>query len=303
MIPSFSHHLRAILFALAGFTLWVCGDSCIKLATAYAVPKYEIVAVACVSGMVALWVVTALRGRLAALRPRHRQGLLILGLLITVNYAVWVIGLQHLPLTNFYAVIFMSPLFVSFLASRFLREPMAWPKIAATIVGFIGVLIAVDVLASHDRGSWIGYGLALAGAFIMSLQQLTLRFLADRESRECTAFYPRLGPFVACLAMMPIWGVTSMPLVVWFYAFLIGTLGGIGWLFVAEAYQRAPAATVAPFHYSQIISGAVLGYVLWGDVPSLHLIIGAVLIVAAGIYIALHTHNQRALPDVPEVSV
>jgi drug/metabolite transporter (DMT)-like permease len=74
-------------------------------------------------------------------------------------------------------------------------------------------------------------------------------------------------------------------------------------MFMAQAYKLAPAATVAPFHYSQIITGGLIGYFIWHDVPSLHLLIGAIIIIASGLYIATHARRAgqlaKTLVDVP----
>ena len=62
---------------------------------------------------------------------------------------------------------------------------------------------------------------------------------------------------------------------------------------MAEAYQRAKATIIVPYNYSQIVSSAGVGYLIWGDVPSAHLLVGALLIVVSGIYIAMHARDRE----------
>jgi drug/metabolite transporter (DMT)-like permease len=65
-------------------------------------------------------------------------------------------------------------------------------------------------------------------------------------------------------------------------------LGSFGWVVMSKAYKNAPAAAVAPFHYSQMLMGALLGFLIWGDVPNRYLIGGACIIIASGIYLVRH---------------
>jgi drug/metabolite transporter (DMT)-like permease len=78
-----------------------------------------------------------------------------------------------------------------------------------------------------------------------------------------------------------------------------GFTGGIAWLLMTAAYKHAPAATISPFHYSQIITGALLGYLIWHDVPTLHLMLGGTVIIGSGLYIAAHARKAGKAPLAP----
>lgn len=299
-MKTLSSHFRAILYALAGYSFWVGADSFIKLAGAMAAPKYESIGIAAFSGMVILFVMAGMRGRLANLRPRHFAGLGAMSFFMILTYAFVMLGMRVLPLVNFYSVLFAAPIVVSILASFVFHEKMEWQKIAATFIGFIGVLVAMDIFAARDRGGWIGYGFAFLNMMVAVAMQLLVRFLGERESRESTAFYPRIGPVIACLLAGAILGFQPMTMKEVFCSCMIGALGSLGWFCVAEAYQRAAVSTVAPYQYSQIVTGALLGYALWGDVPTAHLWVGAGIITLAGIYITMHTHRAPVAPEIME---
>jgi drug/metabolite transporter (DMT)-like permease len=64
---------------------------------------------------------------------------------------------------------------------------------------------------------------------------------------------------------------------------------------IAQAYKMAPATTIAPFYYSEIIAGALFGYLIWHSVPPPHLFVGAAIIIAAGVYIVIHTRKAARL--------
>lgn len=112
-------HLRAIALALVGYTGWVCGDTCLKLAGELNVPKSEVMAIAGLSGMLVILGLTALRGEIHRLRPRKPRALLVLGILFSASYGAWLVALKTLSLANLYVVIFMAPMVVAILAVIF----------------------------------------------------------------------------------------------------------------------------------------------------------------------------------------
>ena len=136
-------------------------------------------------------------------------------------------------------------------------------------------------------------------------QQLMLRFLSNHESRESTALYPRVGGVTLGLIAILTLGFQPLTTAGLIYSIGTGSIGGLGWMCMAEAYRRATASTVAPFHYSQIVTGALAGYLIWHDQPTLRLLIGAAIIVSSGVYIATHTRRaderlaRRAPIDMP----
>jgi S-adenosylmethionine uptake transporter len=289
-------HLHAIFFALCGYSCWVTGDTFLKLACELGVPKYEIMTIAGLSGLIVIFLFTLLRGQIGRLRPRKHGALLVFGLLFLINYVAVMMALTHLSLANFYVVYFLAPMIVAILAATFLREPLTIQKIMAIIAGFIGVVVAVN--PTHllsNKGDWIGYGATLVGVCGFVIQMLILRMIGAHENREATAFYPRFSVIFAGLAAALVLGFEPVPLKGIAYCLATGGIGSFGWMAMAHAYKLAPAATVAPFHYSEIIIGAVLGYLIWHDIPSLNLLIGAVIIIASGIYIILHTRKTTTL--------
>ena len=173
----------------------------------------------------------------------------------------------------------------------------------ASIAGFVGVIIAIAPIdLIQTAGDWRGYAAAFAAMLCVTVQMLTLRVLGEKESRECMAFYPRLGPAIGGFTLMVFLGAAPMPFGTTLCALSAGCFGGIGWILVAQAYKLAPAGTVAPFQYFQIVVGTVMGYLIWHDVPSVHLMIGIAIIVLSGIYIVRHAGRvapAAALP--PEI--
>jgi drug/metabolite transporter (DMT)-like permease len=290
------YHVRAILYALAGFTCWVASDTLLKLIGEGPVPKYELMAVSSIGGMTIIAAFTLFRGGIGKLRPNGWKGLFILGLLHLANFSFWIMALTRLPLANLYTVAFLSPIVVSILAAVFLREPITWKHGIAIAAGFVGVVIAVNPvqLLQHANKS-LAYGFVFGSMVLLSVMMLILRILGRSESRECTAFYPRVVILIGSVLATFIVAYKPMTAGIVIVAALSGGAGSLGWLLMAHAYKLAPAATVAPFHYSEIVTGALAGYLIWHDVPSMHVLAGAAIIVSSGIYIITHTRKSPVL--------
>ncbi len=290
------HHLRAIFYALSGFSLWVASDTFLKLTGAMPVPKYEIMAISSIGGMSVILAFSAVRGGIGRLKPRKAGGLILLGCLHVLNFSMWLSALPRLPLANAYSVAFLSPVVVSILAAIFLREHFGWKHGLAIMAGFCGVTIAVNPEhLMHDPRAWLAYGLVFASMITMSFQMLLLRILGPKENRECAAFYPRIVILLAGLVAGLAMGFTPISFKGTLFALISGGVGSLGWLLMAHAYKMAPAALVAPFQYSEIITGIVVGYLIWHDIPTMRVLIGAAVIIASGIYIITHSRRSAAL--------
>jgi drug/metabolite transporter (DMT)-like permease len=295
--PQQKSYARAALFALTGFTGWTVSDALIKLARTDGVPQGQIFLISGLSGMVVIFLLCALRGKIRRLQPHKWPGLLALGLCQWVAYICWLKAIPHLPLANMYVVAFLTPLTVASLAALILKEQLGWKRAVAIVTGFVGVVIAVNplALATGTSAAWTPY-LAVGGNMLgTATQMLILRVVSQKESSECTSFYPRMVILAAGAVSCAASGFTAMKPWVFLAVCASGALGGFGWALMARAYKNAPAAAVAPFHYSQMITGALLGYLIWGDVPTLWLIGGGAIIIASGIYLVRHERRLSRL--------
>lgn len=275
-----------------------------KMAVEIGVPKYEVMSIGGLGGLASLFILTAMRGEMRALRVTYYRPLLFLGLLFFINYIVWVTALAHMPLANFYTVVFLAPTVGAIAAALFLKEKLNLQKILAIVAGFIGVVIAVNPSQIlEDKSDWISYGVSFIGMLIIVCQMMTMRIVGDKISREAIAFYPRIAAVIGGAALALMHGFVMPSALGLTYCLFTGFVGSMGWMFMAHAYKLAPAATVAPFHYSQIITGGLVGYFIWHDVPSLHLLVGAAIIIMSGLYVATHARRAgqlaKTLVDVP----
>ena len=276
----------AIGFAVAGFTFWVLTDTCIKLVGQSALPAYE------VTGFLGLFMALFMaayalgRGEVRALWPDHlgRQTLrscLDLGTNVSV-----VVALRHLSLTLFYILIFLAPIATSAMGAVFLREGLTWRKVVAIVAGFAGVVIAVDPFGSTRQGDWVGFAACMACVAFFSVNMVWSRVLTQTERPESLTFFSGVMMAAGCFVLM-LWHAAPLTARLTGGLIAMGVFCALGSLFFFVALKHTTAATVSQYHYTQLLSGALLGYLIWHTKPTVFMVLGGVLIAASGLYIAV----------------
>jgi drug/metabolite transporter (DMT)-like permease len=174
---------------------------------------------------------------------------------------------------------------IALMAVVFLRERLTPAKIVAIIAGFAGVVVAIDPLDSLTQGDWTGYAAALFSVLCFSGSTVWLRLITQSETSDSIAFFTSVVGAVLCGALMAWHAVRVGPFTLLIlFAMAVFTL--IGNLCNFSALRLTTAATVSQFHYTQIVAGALLGFLIWHDVPALHTVLGAAIIIGSGLYIA-----------------
>jgi len=282
----------AIGFAVAGFTFWVLTDTCIKLVGQSALPAYE------VTGFLGLFMALFMaayalgRGEVHALWPDHlgRQTLrscLDLGTNVSV-----VVALRHLSLTLFYILIFLAPIATSAMGAVFLHEGLTWRKVVAIVAGFAGVVIAVDPFGSTRQGDWVGFAACMACVAFFSVNMVWSRVLTQTERPESLTFFSGVIMAAGCFVLM-LWHAAPLTARLTGGLVAMGVFCALGSLFFFVALKHTTAATVSQYHYTQLLSGALLGYLIWHTKPTVFMVLGGVLIAAAGLYIAVTAPRSR----------
>ena len=269
----------------------------LKLECTDGISQGEMLLVFGISGMIAVFFISAARGVVGNLQPQHWGGLIVIGLCQLIAYVTWMTVLPSLPLANLYVISFLAPMIIACLAAAFLKERMDWRRAAAIIVGFAGVMISINPEnLLKNEGTWEPYIVIFINLVVSSVQMFLLRLVADKERNESTSFFPRLVMIVAGMIWCAKTGFTALSPGVFAALCAQGALGGICWALMAQAYKDAPAIAVAPFEYFQIIAGAFFGYVIWGDKPNAYLFVGSIIIVISGLYLVRHERRiSRAM--------
>ncbi|MEZ5667122.1 MAG: DMT family transporter [Alphaproteobacteria bacterium] len=221
-----------------------------------------------------------------ALWPRVLQGPnlglnLVRGAIPCVAGTLAALAVSITPLDLFTAVSFAAPLVVTALAGPMLGEHPGIRRWAAVIVGFGGILI---IARPWDSSFGAGVLLALAVAFGFAIYQLLTRKLSHGGHPRVMLMQIAVAGFVITSLALPFdW--TAPDGRGWALMVLSGLVhAGSHFSFLA-AFRLAPASTLAPFIYVQIVGAVALGYLMFGDVPDLTTIAGTAVVIGCGIYI------------------
>jgi drug/metabolite transporter (DMT)-like permease len=196
------------------------------------------------------------------------------------------LALRYLQLDEAIAIIFSTPCLVAALSGPLLGEWVRWRRWTAIGVGFLGVL----VVARPGTGAIQPAALLSLAALCYALYSIVTRRLARTDSNETTLFYSNLVGVLALMPVVPfVWTTPTDPLVI---ALMVasGAMGSFGHYLLIAAHRLAPAAVLSPFIYTQIVQVIILGYLVFGDVPSRWTLLGSAIVVASGLYIL---HRER----------
>ena len=191
-------------------------------------------------------------------------------------------ALQFLPLTVVSAIMFSSPVVVCFLSVSVLREQVQPWRWGVIILGFIGVLIVVRPFGTAFHPAML---MIIYNAIALALYSIMTRRLSGVVAVETMQFYMGL---VGTLLLLPfaIWTWTQ-PESVWGMIVLIslGVLGWAGHQLLTNAHRFGTANQLMPFTYSFLLFVEIWGYLLFGTVPDFGTILGAAVIMCAGLII------------------
>ncbi|WP_210484739.1 DMT family transporter [Microvirga antarctica] len=243
------------------------------------------------------------RDLINSVRTNNVRGHFKRGLIGTMGMYLSFAALSFLPLPDSIAIGYASPLIVVVLAALVLKEKVRIYRWTAVAIGFVGVLIMLSPYLSPamfvgglTSGPTIGAAAALAGAFCSAGAMIQVRRLTATERTGAIVFYFFiLASFLSLLTLPFGW---QMPDRTDLLLFVVGgTLGGIGQILVTESYRHADTSIIAPFEYTSMIWALLIGWIAFGDLPALTVIVGGLIVAATGLFIIWREHRlglQRA---------
>jgi len=224
------------------------------------------------------------------LRTRNPMGHVWRGLIGSTAMAMSFAGLAVLPLSEVKAIQYAMPIFVVLLAAAMLGERIRVVRITAVAMGLAGVLVILwprlTAFTGGDVDTRLAFGalIVLAGSFFAALAQIFVRRLVETEETAAIVFWFSMTATGLSLFTAPFgWVVPSAGAA----AALVGAgvLGGVGQILLTSAYRYGDAGIVAPFEYASILFAIAIGFVWFGEVPTLEMVLGAALVIAAGVLI------------------
>ncbi len=273
-------NLRGAIFGLAAMALYCLYDVTIK----FLGPDYSTLQILFCAGLVfvPLILVQSWMTRAGSLRPRLPLWTALRVVVALANGVIGAYAFSVLPLAQCYAVFFLMPLMISALAVPALGEPMDLGRGLAIVLGFGGVLIALQPGGQTELG--LGHLAAFTAAALGAVNYVILRKTGGIETPGVLLLYPAAAQLIAVgLAMPALW--VPMTAGHWLLTSLMGLEVFLGGLLIIAAYRSAPAIIVAPMQYSQIIWAGLLGWLLFDESMTLAMIAGISIIIAAGLFI------------------
>ena len=216
------------------------------------------------------------------LRTRHPVLQAGRGALLACGTFTNFLALQHLQLAETMAIFLASPMVITALAGPILGEWAGWRRWLAVVIGFVGVLVVAR--PGTEAFQWpILY--SVASLMCASLYFLVTRMMTATETDESMIVYSGLVPAVLLSPVLFLYG--EWPGLSLELALLVslGVYGSVGHLFVIKAHRIAPAPSIAPAVFSQVIWMIALGLIVFGQWPDGWTLVGIAVIVASGLYI------------------
>ncbi len=278
------HPLRGILLMLAAVLCFALLDATAKhLSQSFPVPMLVWSRYTFHFLIMLVFLAPSMRWKLVSTQRPAMQVIRALMLVGTTGFAM--AAFRHLPLAETTALIFVTPLMVALLAGPFLGEkfrPLHW---SVSIFGFLGALL---IARPGGALNLTGIMLVLGAAVCYSIYQIQTRLLSPTEGTLTMLFYTALVGTVSMTLAAPLyWGG---PLPGWTEALMIASLGiygGTGHFLLTKAFRMAPATTLSPFLYVQLIWATLLGWMVFGHWPDSTTLVGMAIIATSSITLAL----------------
>ena len=201
-------------------------------------------------------------------------------LLALVEGTTFVVAFQYLPLADTHAVAAASPLMVVALSAPMLGERIGPHRWGSVIAGLAGVMLIIRPGFAHV--SWPLF-IPLLGALLWALYQVMVRYLAREDRPETTLLWSAFVGLAAISFIAP-WQFRWPGAAAWALLAGVGLLGSLAHYALIRALDYADASAVQPHGFTLLVWAALLGWLVFGDVPSVWTVAGACIVVVSGLY-------------------
>jgi drug/metabolite transporter (DMT)-like permease len=271
---------------LAGISLFSVNDALGK----WLLDTYSVAELLLVRSAVALLLMAPFirRTGIAAFAAAPMRGLQIVRVVLsTLEVVMFFWAVSYLPLADTVTFYLAGPIYVTALSVMLLGEQVGWRRWTAVLVGFLGVLLALRPSAATFTLPAL---IALTGSIFFAASMIVTRMLRDTSNTvlvtgqmvatllfgAVTAPFAWVMPSARDFALMSLFGVVSI----------------LALACVNLSLKLAAASVVVPYQYTLIVWAIMLGYAVFGDVPDLLTLLGAAVIISAGLYIFWREQGQ-----------
>ena len=237
-------------------------------------------------------VMLPVRGR-AMLRTAHPKFQCLRGVLLLTSSALAFFSLKYMPVGEFTAVVMITPLVITLLASLQLGERVSRLRWALVAGGFVGTLV---IIRPGDEGfDWallLPVGLVVSNAWF---QILTSRLVKTEDPVTMQFYTGWVGTLIASAALPFFWTKLDSA-TLWASLVFMGVMGTVGHFVMILAYAKAPVSTLTPFLYAQIAFAMIGGWLVFSHVPDQWSVLGMALIAFCGAAGAWLTVRESRIP-------
>ena len=211
--------------------------------------------------------------------------------LLFVAIALWCYGASKVELTLITTLSFTVPLFVLPLASIILKEKIGAQRWIATLCGFAGI-VAVAHPANISAILPV-LALIISCIFFASLDVINKKIII-RESMLNMLFYSACGTALISLPFaLYVW--TELALLDYLYLAILGIGSNLILFFILKAFSCTEVSSLSPFRYTELIVSAFMGYIIFNEIPSSSLIVGAIIIICSTLAVSYYEVNKAKL--------
>jgi drug/metabolite transporter (DMT)-like permease len=230
------------------------------------------------------------RRGLAVFATSKAKAHLMRGASQSISQTFSVLAFALMPLAGAIAINFSAPLWAALVAILWLNERAGFVRWAVLLIGFLGVAIVAN---SGADSLTLGAIFALLNAVMLGSVTAAVRGMSGTEATQTLLMW-QLATVSAFHSLLLLWGVTWAPPGDFALFFCCGLANLAGQYFWTKALTLAPTTAVSPFFYFMLVWAIGIAFVVWGEVPTVHLLVGSSIVVAAGLYLLWHETKRRA---------
>ncbi|MEH6520103.1 DMT family transporter [Sulfitobacter sp.] len=276
-----SPNTKGALLMMASMGAFVVNDMFLKL-TNGAIPLFQLIFMRGILATVFVYLVARGLGALSGEISRHdKQVIALRGLTEIVTSYFFLNALFNMPLGNLNAIMQVVPLVVTLGTVLVYREAVGWRRMLAILIGLGGVMLIIRP-GAEGFNIWSLY--ALAAVLSVTVRDLVTR----RLSPNVPGMAVTLGTTVAVMlaagfaSMTQEWAPITVPLA----SYIIGSAMFVitGYFFSIQVMRSGDVSFIAPFRYTGLIGAMIIGFLVFGEVPTKLTLIGAAIVIGTGLF-------------------
>jgi len=288
-----NHVVRGIMFMIGATVLFAISNALSKWVVAI-YPVGEVMFARSLSSLVVCAAFMLPATGLSVFATRRVRDHLARGLSQAVSQTFTVIAFSMMPLAGAIAINFSAPLFSGLVSVLWLKERAGAARWGTLLAGFVGVLIVVRPGADSFQ---LGALFALANAVMYGSVTVAVRGMSKTESANTLLMWQLLVLAVLHSGLLAFGFRWPTPQHAALFASM-GVANAAAQYLWTKALHAAPATAVSPFYYFLLVWSLALGFLVWGDVPTVSLLVGSGVVVASGLFL-LYNEAQRATAAPP----